>query len=167
MALRIAQEADHFLQFVLGLIDAGHVVETDAGVGFDVDLGLALAEVHEAAAEALPAAEALHGEHPDGDENHRRQHPAENVAEQGVLDDAGEFDVVAGEILRQRRVDAGRDELLAAVLQRFLEGALNGVVGDRDLADFAGFQEALELAVGQRLDGARLHPQVVQREDRE
>jgi hypothetical protein len=99
VGFRVLQEADDFLQLVLGLIHAGHVVEAHAGVGFHIDLGLALAEVHEAAAHALLAGELAHREDPDPHEDHRRQHPAEHVLEQGVLDDAGELHVVLGRSL--------------------------------------------------------------------
>ena len=166
VGFRVFHNAHDFFQLVLGFIHAGHVVEGDAGVGFDIDLGLALAEVHEAAADALLAAEPLHREDPDADEDHRRKHPAEEILEEGVFDDAGEFHVVLREILGQRRIDTGSDELLAAVFQRLLECALDGVVGDRYFAQLAGFEQTLELAVGQRLDGAHLGPDVVQGEDR-
>src|SRR3982074_2060520 len=52
-AARTFQEVHDFPQFVLGFIDAGDVVECDTGIGFDVNLGLAFADRHQAAAEAL------------------------------------------------------------------------------------------------------------------
>ena len=60
VALRLAQEADDLLQLLLGLVDAGDVVEADLDVLLDVDLGLALADGHEAAAEPSGLAEAPH-----------------------------------------------------------------------------------------------------------
>ncbi len=46
---RVAQELHHLLQFLLALLDAGHVVEGHAYVLLCDDLGAALAEVHHAA----------------------------------------------------------------------------------------------------------------------
>ena len=50
--LRVLQELDDLPQLVLGLVDAGDVLEGDARVGLDVDLGLALADLHQPAAQA-------------------------------------------------------------------------------------------------------------------
>ena len=60
--MRILEKGDD-LQLVLGLVDTGDVVEGDVGVGLDIDPGLALADLHESAAEA--ATHAPEKEHPD------------------------------------------------------------------------------------------------------
>ena len=49
----ILQKIDDLPQLVLGLIDAGNVLEAYTGVGLDIDLGLALADRHQPAAQAL------------------------------------------------------------------------------------------------------------------
>jgi hypothetical protein len=60
VALGLAQEADDLLQLLLRLGESGHVLEADLDVLFDVDLGLALAHGHDAAAEpSAPAESAL------------------------------------------------------------------------------------------------------------
>ena len=43
---RVLEEVDHLLQFVLGFVAAGHVVEADARVLVGDELGLALADAH-------------------------------------------------------------------------------------------------------------------------
>ena len=70
---RVLEELDHFLQLGLGFVDPGDVGEGDAGLLLDVNLGAALADRHEAAAE--PAALARHAAHepvPDAEEDERR-----------------------------------------------------------------------------------------------
>ena len=81
-----------------------------------------------------------------------------------AIDAEQSLDVFEG-ILGEDPLLAGK--MAAAVVQPRLEGALDGVVGDRDLAHLAGLHHALELAVGHGLHGAHLHPQVVEGEDRE
>ena len=51
--LRVFQKIDDLPQLVLGLVDPGDIVEAHAGIGFDVNLRLAFADRHQAAAEAL------------------------------------------------------------------------------------------------------------------
>ena len=43
---RVFQKIDDLLELVLGLIDARDIIEADLGIGLDVDLGLALADLH-------------------------------------------------------------------------------------------------------------------------
>ena len=72
--LGVLQELDDLFKFLLGLVHARHIVETDLGVALDIDLGLALADRHEAA-HPLPLGELADEENPDADEDKRRQHP--------------------------------------------------------------------------------------------
>jgi hypothetical protein len=51
--LRVAQELDDLLQVVLGLVDAGHVLEGDAAMRLRQQLRLGLAEAHGAAGTGL------------------------------------------------------------------------------------------------------------------
>ena len=51
--LRIAQELDDLLQILLGLVDAGDVLEGDAAMRLGEELRLRLAEAHGAAGAAL------------------------------------------------------------------------------------------------------------------
>ena len=79
----------------LGFVDAGHVVEGDAGVLLDVDLGAALADAHEAA-QPLPVGEAAHHEVPQAEEHRRRRHPRQQVAHEGA---AGQIKFEDGSVL--------------------------------------------------------------------
>ena len=78
--LGILQKFDDLLQLVLGFVDAGDVVEANPGVGFDVDFGFALADRHQAAAQ--PLRHAPRQEHPDAEEQHRRNDPGEKVLQE-------------------------------------------------------------------------------------
>jgi len=51
VALRVLEEVDHLAQIVLGSVDHGRVRDGEAGVGLDVGLGPALADLHQAAAD--------------------------------------------------------------------------------------------------------------------
>ena len=64
VALGILEEGDDFLQFELGLIDAGDVGKGDLGVLFDIDLGPRLSDRHQAA-EALAIRQPASEEDPD------------------------------------------------------------------------------------------------------
>src|SRR5262249_17124087 len=61
---RVAQELDDLLQVLLGLVDAGHVLEGDAAVGFGQELGATLAEAERLAARLLNLARE-ENPHPD------------------------------------------------------------------------------------------------------
>jgi hypothetical protein len=71
----IAQKFDDFLQFDLGLIHSGHILEGDAGGLLLVDFGLAFAQGHEA---GLLRHHFLHQEEPDPEEDEHRQEPGNN-----------------------------------------------------------------------------------------
>src|SRR5204862_423018 len=105
--LRVLEELDHLLELGLRLIHAGDVGEGDAGLVLDVDLGAALADAHEAAAEAL--AHAPREEVPDGEEHQRRHDPGKEVAHEVALMHAGVLDVVLPELLGELRLDAVGD----------------------------------------------------------
>ena len=82
--LRIAQELDDLLQVLLGLVDAGHVVEGDAAMRLGQKLRLGLADGHQTAAALL--AHRLAGQ-PDDDADHQRerQERQQQAAEQARL----------------------------------------------------------------------------------
>ena len=68
--LRVLQELDDLLQFALGLVDAGDVVERHAALLLGQHAGARLAEAHGAAAARLHLA---HEEHPDADQQQHRE----------------------------------------------------------------------------------------------
>ena len=68
------KEIHDLRQRLLGLVLAGHILERDAGLTLDVDLGVALSHAHDAAS-------AAHARHKDvKQENHQgeRQYPLQN-----------------------------------------------------------------------------------------
>jgi hypothetical protein len=163
--LGLLQELDDLLQLVLGFVDAGDVVERGLRILLHVNLGLALADRHQAA-EALLFGHAADEEHPDQKKEQGRQDPGQEVAEKGALDFSAEFHVVLGKLVRKRRINPGGDEEVAAI-QRLFELALDVILADRDLVDLAVLEKLLELAVRKRFDLPAFDPPVLDEEDRE
>ncbi len=159
--VRLLQEIDDLLELTLGLVDTGDIVERRLDVGLDVDLGLALADRQQAAAEPAALLHPSHQEHPQADEKHRRHDPAEHVFQEGALDDPGDLDVIGLEVVRELRIDAYGDELAAAVRQRLAQRALDRVGRDRHRLDVVVLQLRDEVAVGDRFDRPVLHPQLL------
>ena len=145
---RVLQKVDDLDQFLLGLVDPGDIGEGDPGFLFDIDLGAALADRHHAAEPALP--EAPDREHPDPDEEDRRQHPRQQVADPVAFDDAAVDHAVLVETLRQIGGDPRGDEVLEPVGLCLFQRAADVILGDRDLGDLAVVEQGLEAAVGDR-----------------
>ena len=101
-ARRRLQEVDHLAQLLLRLVDAGDVGEPDVDVLLHVDLGLAAAQRHEAVLPRL--AEAANHQHPEHADERDRDQPADGVAPERALDDAGDAHAVRVEVLQQIRV---------------------------------------------------------------
>jgi hypothetical protein len=49
MLLGVFEEFDDFKQLVLGFVNAGYVIESHPGIGFDVNLGSTFTDRHEPA----------------------------------------------------------------------------------------------------------------------
>jgi hypothetical protein len=168
--LRVLQEVDDLLEFGLGLVDAGDIGESDLGVGLDVDLGLALADGHEAAAEALLFGNLAENKHPQGEEDDDGQDPRQDVAQDGAeaaFRGAAILDAILLEFGGNVRIDARRHEFRCLSRLRALDGPGNVLVADDDVVDLALPQIGLKLAVGERLDLLILLPQRLQDEDTE
>src|SRR6202007_2996708 len=104
------------------------------------NLGLALADRKEAAAEPALPRHAPGEKKPDREEDDRRRDEGKDVAEEGALDDAGVGHVVLRELLCEIGIDPRGHEARALVGLRLLVGALDDVVGDRDFLDAAGLE---------------------------
>ena len=145
--LRVLQERDDLLQFLLGLVDAGDVGEGHLGVGLDVDLGLAAADRHQPA-EPLLAGEAAEHEQPHAEEQ-RGRHTQDRRSSRKVL---CTFPANLTSYLSSSCGDLGGDprgdELGVALFVRRLEFALDVLAADAHLGDLAGLEIVLELAVG-------------------
>ena len=154
----VLQEVDDLDQLVLGLVDAGDVVEGDLRLLLAVALGAAAAEAEQ------PAARRGRGAATDPDERADQQQRGTEADQQlepgrGVLVDGVDDHALLLEALsRAWSAKAGRcvtneAELRAGgrverIRQRRLERAADGVAGAGDLRDVAGLDLLLEERVG-------------------
>ena len=169
VGLGVFQKINRLAQLGLGLVDARDIVESDLDVGLGVQLGAALAH-RQQAADTTHSALGRHlaaYETPHAQQQQRRQHPAQQVAQQRVLDHALKTHVVVGQLSRQVGRHPGGDDAVAAIGLRALELALDELAADRDRFDLAGLELLHELAVGNRLNLGAADPQVTQPEQRD
>ena len=138
----IAQEFDDLLQVLLGLVDAGDVLESDAAMRFGQHLRARLAKAHRLAGAALHLPRQ---EYPDADQrdegqpgDQQRDEPRHVVA--GRL--RGDLDLAVIEALHQRRV-VRRIGLEARTVG---EGAVNVRPLDHHVAHMAAVNLAQEAA---------------------
>mmetsp|Transcript_53268 Transcript_53268/g.124851 ORF Transcript_53268/g.124851 Transcript_53268/m.124851 type:complete len:956 (-) Transcript_53268:390-3257(-) len=137
--LRVLQEVDQFLHFLLGLVAAGHVGKGDGVVGLIQHPGLALAE-----AERPALAAALHLAHkvnPDADQQQHRR-PVDQHADQEALFLARldvEFDAVVAQIANEPAVQVGGRHAQLLAVRGFGQdfGTARTAFGQRDLLDAA------------------------------
>ncbi len=162
----ITQEFDDLLQVLLGLVDAGHVLEGDAAVGFGQKLGPALAEAERLAARALhlPGQEYPHADERDEwQPRHQERHEPRHVV---LLRTSGDRHALAVEPLDQARV-VRRIGLEAAAVG---EGAVDFGTLDQDVAYATLIDLVEELREGNVLRRgalARILEQGEQREQQE
>jgi hypothetical protein len=162
--LRLLEEGDDFFEFVLGFVDAGHVVERHLDFALHEDFGAALADRHHRA-HALSFGELTEHEKPDRDEEHDREDPRQDVAPQSAFDLAAEDHAVTGEEFSEVGLDADRLERAVAGGGRHLQAAVDQAARDGDLGDIAGLELTHEIAVGQPLDPLDLSPHRLQQQD--
>jgi hypothetical protein len=155
---RIAQEGDNFLQLELGLVDAGHILEGDFGVGLDIDLGARFADRHQAA-QTLAFRHAAKSVGPDQIEDEDRQRPGEDGGEKGRRRRAGDDDAMGPKLVGELGLDADGVELFSAVRERLLQGPLDGLLSDQHFRDLVVVKQLLELAVRNGVDLGEAQPQ--------
>ena len=159
----IAQELDDLLQILLGLVDAGDVLERHAAMRFGQHLGARLAEAHRLAGAALhlPRQEDPHADQRDerqpGDE--QGDEPRHVVA--GRL--RGDLNLAVVQALHQRRV-VRRIGLEARAVG---EGAVDIRPLDHDVANMALINFAEELRERDILRGRALTRILEEREQRQ
>ena len=119
-SLGLLQEGDHFLEFLLGFGDAGHVIEHDAGLRFHHEAGFALAELHGLARAARHVAVAA-GQEDQGTDQQQREGQIAQHAE-GRRCCAGRMNIKA-DAFGLQRVDQLRGQTRKVNAQ-----ALNAVV---------------------------------------
>ena len=155
---RIFEKRDDLFELVFRLIDAGDIPEGHLDLLFDSDLGLALADRHEATAEPLLLPHLADHEMPERNKDHGGHHPGQKRAEQMAFHHPAELHSILTQISGELGVDAHGFDPLAPVRQRLLQFRADGLLGDQDLLDLAFAQQSLKLAVGYRLHLAAGHP---------
>ncbi len=112
--LRILQERDDLFDLVLGLFDAGDVLERHAVLVIGEQLRLGLAEAHRLAAARL---QLPHEQEEDPDEQQHRQPPHEDLRPDAgvVLRLDRVLDVRVGELVRDRARKLGVDDRLGLI----------------------------------------------------
>ena len=160
MRLGILQEVDDFLEFGLGLVDAGHIGEIDAGALLQVDARLALADRQQPAFRSHAGLHAADDEQPDAHEQRSRHHPRQNGLQPAriVLGLVG--DLVLGQEFRDVGPQLLGHELRLLAGFGLGQGAADVCFSDRHFADAAGIQQGAELAVGNVIDLLLLQPEI-------
>ncbi len=142
--LRVLEELDDLLQLLLGLVDAGHVIEGHPPLFLGEKPRPRLAEAHGAAAARLHLA---HEEDPDADQEQHRE-PGEEVVEDGVdvavLGPRHHVHALVGEALDEARIVRGVG--LEAPPIRELPG--DGMALDHHVADMARVHVGDEVGIG-------------------
>ena len=142
--LRIAQELHDLLQVLLGLVDAGDVVEGDAAMRLRQKLRLGLAEAHGPAGAALHLARQ---EDPGADEERDGQDVHEDRDEPGSrirLRTGGDLHALLLQLRHQHRIArrVGREGATVGI------GAADLGAGDHHAGDAPGIGIAQKLAIG-------------------
>ena len=167
MGFRILEETDDLLELRLRLVHARYVGKSDLGVGLHVDLRLALADRQQSRGTAFATERTAHHKEPDGDEDKRRHRPGEQIAQNARLDHPCVLNLVLGQISRQLRIDAHRNELrgLARLREPVLACDVIGV--DFDFRDLAFGERVLKIAVADFLNALAGDPKVANPKNRE
>ncbi len=164
--LRILEEFDDFLEFLLGFVDAGDVLEGDATVLLVQQLGARLAEAHGLAAPRLHLA---HEKDPYADEQQEREPRNENAEQRRhalVVGRRADADAALGEAADERRVVGriGAERSAVSVVAGDLV-ALDGHVAHLALVDLG--EELGKREVGLRAALRRSLEQVEQGDQQE
>src|SRR5262249_48438490 len=163
IAFRIPQELNDFAQFLLGFVDACYIIEGNSGVGFDINLCLALADGHEPAAHTLT--HAPRQKSPQAEEHHRGNDPGDQILNQRTLDLAGIGDTELLKVASELRIDSRRHELLFSVWKWLLQSPLYVAIRHGNPIDLAFLEQLLKLAVGKRLDPLADRVKVLQKQN--
>ena len=155
IALRIFEEIDDLLDLDLGLLDTRDVGHGGLGILLDIDLGLALADRHQPAAETAHG-HAAHQEEPDADEDQGGQHPGKERGKPVLVGAAAILDTILLELFGKARLQAGGDETGRLAFLRVPDLADDSTLGDHQLVEAAVLQILLKLAIGERYGLRRL-----------
>ena len=139
--LRALQEIDDLLKLGFRLVHAGNIAERYAGVGFNIDLRPAAPHLHQSGRPCLAREPG-----PKAKEQQDRNHPGEQIAQEGTLDLAAIDDTVLVKLTGKLGLDARRNEG-ALALHGLLQPALDELVRNPHLGDLAFAKQPFELAV--------------------
>jgi hypothetical protein len=165
MAFGVLEEGDNLLQLVLGFVDAGNIGEGDLYVLLHIDLGLALADRHQAT-RALTHSHGADEKHPNEHEADRRHEPPQHGLKEPGPGLAGEGQLFLDERLRQSGLDAVRRKMRDVLVHRLLVGAGDLSRSNDEISHLALIDEPLKLAVWDRLRVSRLEQQVLDQHHR-
>src|SRR6202034_3244694 len=148
----VAQEFDDLLQVLLGLVDAGHILERHAAMRFGQHLGARLAKTHRLAGAALHLArqENPHADQRnEGQPRHQQRDEPRHVVTRRLR---GDRDLAVIQARHQRRI-VRRIGLEARAIG---EGAVNFRALDHDVAHMIGVDLGQKLGKGDVLGGGAL-----------
>ena len=123
----------------------------------DKHLGPRLADVHQPA-KALFFRDAAKQEVPDHHDQDKRQQPAQQAVQKGIVIDPGKTRPRLRQVRGQRGVDPHGGEQVVAI-DRYLQLAADLVFFDQQVADFLLVQQLQKLTVGDALHHPMLRPQ--------
>ena len=149
--LWILEKINNLDQFFLGFVHTGNIGKGDFCFFFNINLGPALANRHQAAAHDS-LVHSPDDKQPDTDKNCHGNNPGKNVAQPGALHYTGISDVVLVQHFRQIRFNPGGNKFGKFFVSRILELTENLLVSNGHFSHFVFLQQRLEAAVGNRLD---------------
>ena len=147
--LRVAQEFNDLLQLVLGLVDAGHILERHAAMFFCQQLGPRFAKAHRAT--AATALHAVHEINPDPDQQHKGQERQNKGLKAALLlAFGGDWNV----LIQQQFGDCGILWLDRHIVFAILATKAHTLAIQGDAADFLGLNALHKIGIA---DAGALH----------
>ncbi len=128
-----------------GLFNAGHILKPYASFLFNIDLGPAFSNRHEAA-HSLLLSESSEEQHPNGEKNENRDDPRKYVAKKGVFDSSDNLDTGFFKSLCNSGIYEGRD-VSGLSVNRSTELAGDELVTDYCSSDLSFLRISLKFAV--------------------
>jgi len=123
------------LELEFSLVDAGHVLERNLCVGFDIDFRSRFTDRHEPA-EPLLAREVAKEETQKEIEKYGGNGPGQNGADEAAGRRAGNFDALGGKLIGDRRINPDGNKFGFAVRPWLLKRAFDYIRVDDDRGDF-------------------------------
>ena len=160
--VRLLEKADNFLQFNLGFVDTGNIVEANLGIRFDVDFCITLTDRGQSANSSLRPTHAPHDEIPDPEEHGHGHDPGDQVGKQMRLDNTLVFDVVLPKQIGQFGIHTCRHHVPTATGPGRFHMAANVLLVDLHGRDLPGFEQVNHFTVADRLGARRAEDVILQ-----